>query len=152
MLDELRLRDARVVMFRARRDDQVMWRLDADLGDDELAAADLQLTLGLIPFYRSLAMLGVALHFHVGWGVRECYAQREGQLAAAAKRQLEDDPFASFDAWLLRNQVHHVALSEEHVMTKLLPLHASMLDRRRDRLRRMLSRLPDSQLPMPMPA
>ena len=141
---------ARVILFRAMnaRNERV-WEFDPSLSDGELEEGGYVLTKALLPFHRRLLVNGMSLMVHTDWGLRECYAMRYGvrRLAAEIKKgQSDADPVAEADRWVLGNMLLHVALSMDHVIAELLPSHLSMIERRQDRLKRLIARLPQEAI------
>src|SRR5690606_7392457 len=137
----------RIVLFRAKdRAGERVWQFDPSLSDAELEEAGYLLTVALIPFHRRLLAHGIVLMVHTDWGLRECYAMRHGvrKLEGELEREARgsDSPVAQIDQWLLSNMLLHVALSLDHVASRLLPLHLGMIDRRWKQLEPMLAALP----------
>jgi hypothetical protein len=48
-------------------------------------------------------------------------------------------PDESLDLWVLKNMVHHMSLSLDHVVRNILPQHLAMIDRRWERLHKTLA-------------
>lgn len=131
------------VVFRARGDDgEELWRFDETFDDEDLVRAGYVMAIGLLPIWRRLAHGGVTLMVHCGWGVRECYAMREGVVRAARDRKAGTDDLNALDGWILRHMVLHVALDHTHVLEKLLPMQLGSLDRRLAKVARLIDAVP----------
>lgn len=139
---------AKVILFRAvNAQGERVWQFDPDLSDQELSEGGYVLTRALLPFHRRLLKSGMALMVHTDWGLRECYAMRQGvrQLKSELKRgPSPQDPVIEADHWILSNMLLHVALSMDHVITELLPTHLPMIDRRLSFLKALITNLPAS--------
>lgn len=141
LIKEAQARDARVVLFRAAVGERLLWQFDPSFDDDELVQAGYVMTMGLLPLHRRFVRAGVVLLFHSGWATRECYAMRAG-VERAAEGRTGHGGCDRLDRWILRTMLHHVALSDEHVLENLLPTHLSLINRRRRRVQSLVGATP----------
>ena len=136
---------ARVVLFRAVNDKRErVWQFDPALSEDQLQEGGYVMSKALVPFHRRMLASGVVLMVHTDWGLRECYAMRQGirRLVQELDAVRDRDAVEEADRWLLSHMLLHVALGLDHVTTSLLPTHMTMIERRYPSVLELVSQLP----------
>jgi hypothetical protein len=133
--------ESRITILRAVNSSGTrVWLFDPSFENAELEEVGYLLTKALLPFHRALAQTGVVLMAHSDWGDRESYGLRSGVWRRVDELSVKTTPTAdeSLDLWALKNMVHHMSLSLEHVVRNVLPRHRAMVDRSWARLQKTL--------------
>jgi hypothetical protein len=150
ILAEAKARSPRVALcvFRGVHgdgDEVGSWAFDPALDETQCRELATRLLRGQIEVYRGMLYAGLSMFVHTEWGMREVDAFRW-----AVDRRIEElvelnggagtlgGSQAAIDLWLLRNLTFFFTLSFDKFVETVLPDKLAMMEKRMERIRRML--------------
>lgn len=146
VIGEARARSERVdlTIFRGRDDDgNGSWGFVEGISEDDASQLAMAMLRSNLPLYRGLMRAGLCLHLHVDWGPVELVAFREAaeELSSELEVRSEGEDADAVDVWILRNLTFFFALSLEKVLTSILPEKLALMEKRMERIQRMVLQL-----------
>lgn len=132
-----------ILVLNASVGDESLWRFDPTFDEDELLTVGSQFVASLLPFYRRVVAAGIVSFAHVGWRPNDLVPLRLGlaSLAKSLKTRDTDPGLRALDEWIVKNLLLYSSLVLPHFVSVLLPQHLTLLARRRERCRELVSRV-----------